>query len=242
MSMISEPVSLKTNETTPREERRLRRQAENREIILHAAEAVIIRRGLSATTMDDIAREADFSKATVYKYFPAKGDLVFAILIHFFEDIDRNITDIMASRADPGEKLRLILRTTLEWHEQKDNIGRVIMLDSSILKLMRLFIFDGAKPECGLEQEFLSRTKAEMQKLQDNLGALIAEGVRSGVFRPVRVPEFMTLLVSVVQGFGHEKMWTGKHRTPAENADIIHDFLLRGIGAPSKARRQGVTP
>jgi len=221
-------------ETTPRQERRLRRQAENRETILHAAETVIIRRGLSATTMDAIAREADFSKATVYKYFPAKGDLVFAILIQYFEEIDRSIADIMTSRADPVEKLRLILRAVLEIHEQKDNIGRVIMLDSSMFKMMRLFILEGAKPECGMEQEFLSRMKIEMRKLQEKIGALISEGVRSGAFRPVRVPEFITLLVSAVQGFGHEKAWTGKHRPPAESADIIHDFFLRGIGAPSK--------
>jgi AcrR family transcriptional regulator len=222
------------NETTPRQERRQRRQAENREIILHAAETVIIRRGLSATTMDDIAREADFSKATVYKHFPAKGDLVFAILIHFFEDIDRSLTGILASRDDPSEKLRQILRAILEWHEQKDSIGQMIMLDTSMFKMMRLFILSEAKPEGGMEQKVLSQTKAEMQKFQDKLGALLSEGVRSGAFRPVRVPEFTMLLTAAVQGFGHEKLWTGKHRPPAECADIIHDFFLRGIGAPSK--------
>ncbi len=221
-------------ETTPRQERRQRREAENRETILHAAEALILRRGLSSTTMDRVAREADFSKATVYKYFPAKGDLVFAILMHFFEDIDRLLDDILASRPEPSEGLRLMLRAILEFHEKKENIGRVIMVDRAGLKLMRLFMMEGTGPESGAEQEFLRGMNAELKKFQDKVGGLVSEGVRSGAFRPVRVPELMTLLISVVQGFGHEKMWTARRRSPAETADLIHDFLLRGIGAPSK--------
>lgn len=222
------------NETTPRQERRLRRQTENRETILHAAEAVIIRCGLSASTMDEIAREAGFSKATVYKYYPAKGDLVFAILIHYFEDIARAMNDIMASPAGAGEKLRRMLLTVLELHEKKENIARVIMLDRSIFRMMRLFMFEGGKPECGLEQEFLKRTKAELKKFEEILGGLISEGVRAGIFRPISVPELTTVVTSLVQGFGHSNAWSSRRRSPAENADIIHDFLIRGIGAPSK--------
>ena len=222
------------NETTPRQERRQRRQAENREIILHAAETVIIRRGLSATTMDDIAREADFSKATIYKHFPAKGDLVFAMLVHYFEDIANAMSDILASRVGPDEKLRRILRTILELHEKKENIARVIMLDSSIFKMMRLFILSGGKPEGGMEREFLERTKAELLKFEKILGALISEGVRKGIFRPIGASEFTTIMTSLVQGFGHSNAWSRQRRSPAESAELIYDFLIRGIGAPPK--------
>ncbi len=222
------------NEATPRQERRRKREAENRETILHAAEAVILRRGLNSTTMDRVAREADFSKATVYKYFPAKGDLVFAILMHFFEDLDRILDDILASRPEPGEGLRRMLRAIMEFQEEKENIGRVIMFDSSMIKLLRLFMMEGTGPESDAEQEFLRGTNAGLKKFQDKLGGLVSEGVRSGVFRPVRVPELMTFILSAVQGFGYEKKWTGHRRSPAETADLIHDFLLRGIGAPSK--------
>ena len=62
---------MKTSEV--RRERELRRREGYREIILHAAERVILRKGYSALTMDDVAREAQLSKATIYKYVAGKG-------------------------------------------------------------------------------------------------------------------------------------------------------------------------
>jgi AcrR family transcriptional regulator len=221
-------------ETTPSQERRQRRNAENRETILHAAEAVILRRGFSESTMDDVAREADFSKATVYKYFPAKSDLVLSILIHFMEDIERILDDILASRPDPSEGLRRMLRATLEFHEKKENIARVILLDSSMSKVMRLFMSEGTRPEGAAEREFLGLLKAARRRLHDKAGTLVAAGIRSGVFRAVRIPDLMAYIDAVIQGFGHQKYWMERRLSPAGTADLIHDFLLRGIGAPSK--------
>lgn len=221
-------------ETTLRQERRQKREAENREAILHAAETVILRRGLSATTMDEVAREADFSKATVYKYFPAKGDLVFSVIMHLFEDLDRLLGDVLASHPDPSDGLRRMIEVVLDFHDRKENIGRVLMIDRSMIKLMRLFMFEGTGTECCTEQEFMKRIREELRKFQDRLTAVVSEGVRTGVFRPVSVPDLMTFLISVVQGFSHEKVWTGRRRPAAERAELIHDFLLRGIGAPSK--------
>ena len=57
-----------------RKERERQRREEYKETILHAAESIIVRKGYRATTMDDIAREAQFSKATLYNYFRSKGD------------------------------------------------------------------------------------------------------------------------------------------------------------------------
>ena len=42
----------------------------SRERLLEAAYACVARYGLAKTTMDDVAREARLSRATVYRYFP----------------------------------------------------------------------------------------------------------------------------------------------------------------------------
>jgi AcrR family transcriptional regulator len=51
-----------------------------RSAILQAAERCIQRHGIHKTTMDDIAREADMSRPSVYRYFVDREDLLLALL------------------------------------------------------------------------------------------------------------------------------------------------------------------
>ena len=60
--------------------RRERRRIARRETILEAAQALFTVRGLEATTMDDIARECDIAKGTLYLSFSSKDDIAFALL------------------------------------------------------------------------------------------------------------------------------------------------------------------
>ena len=56
-------------------ERKRHRREENRIFILKAAESIFAKKGYSFTTVDDIAEEAQFSKATIYQYFKSKVDI-----------------------------------------------------------------------------------------------------------------------------------------------------------------------
>ena len=47
--------------------------------ILDAAERIFAAKGFDATTMDEIAREAEFTKRTVYGYFPGKAEIFAAV-------------------------------------------------------------------------------------------------------------------------------------------------------------------
>jgi len=51
------------------------RHAERREQLLSVAKSLFAERGFQSTTMDDIAREAGFTKPILYQYFDSKTDL-----------------------------------------------------------------------------------------------------------------------------------------------------------------------
>lgn len=59
-------------------ERRKRERTERREQILEAAEQVFLERGLSGTTMEEVASRAELSKGTLYLYFKSKDELYLA--------------------------------------------------------------------------------------------------------------------------------------------------------------------
>jgi AcrR family transcriptional regulator len=59
--------------------RRERERKERRNAIIDAARAVFLRKGYGATTMDEIASEAELSKGTLYLYFKSKDSLFVAM-------------------------------------------------------------------------------------------------------------------------------------------------------------------
>jgi len=52
----------------------------HRNCIITAAEQLFLKKGIEKTTMDDISKEADYSKATIYVYFKSK-DEIFNIIV-----------------------------------------------------------------------------------------------------------------------------------------------------------------
>jgi len=58
-----------------------RKEVENdfkRNLILAASDRLFGKKGYDGTTMDDIAKESEFSKPTLYVYFKSKHDIVYA--------------------------------------------------------------------------------------------------------------------------------------------------------------------
>ena len=76
---------------------RERKQRATRERLLTAAQTLLADRGYDRTTMDDIAAEADVSRATAFNYFPRKEELLLALV----ERRRSVIVDLLA-REQPG--------------------------------------------------------------------------------------------------------------------------------------------
>lgn len=61
--------------------RRVREKEERREAILDAAEQVFFCKGFDRTPMDDIARQAQLSRALLYVYFEDKAAIMRGIMV-----------------------------------------------------------------------------------------------------------------------------------------------------------------
>ena len=62
-------------------ERRQREKDQRRNDIIDAAEKIIFRDGCHGASMEQVAVEAELSKATVYSYFKNKEELYFSIFM-----------------------------------------------------------------------------------------------------------------------------------------------------------------
>jgi AcrR family transcriptional regulator len=67
------------------QERKEREKEARREEIINAAEQLFFERGLSTSTMDEVAAAAELSKGTLYLYYRSKEDLYLAVTLRGME-------------------------------------------------------------------------------------------------------------------------------------------------------------
>jgi AcrR family transcriptional regulator len=220
-----------------RREREERRRQEYRRLILQAAERVIARKGYSAMTMDDVAREAEFSKATLYHYFRSKGELSLEILATFFEETDRQVRKILKLRKSATEKLRRGIRFYLQFNLDKENISRMLIMDPSFIEKMKIFMTEEKKLTSEMDRRFIARIKAERREILESVAEILKDGVAAGEFRRLDIPGAVTFLESVLQGFSHIRFWQARPYSVKEATELIHGFVLRGIDKGDRAAK-----
>jgi AcrR family transcriptional regulator len=211
------------------EEREEWRRREFRRCILQAAERVIVRKGYGAMTMDDVAREAQLSKATLYHYFRGKGELLLEILGHFFEEIDQEVQKINRQRLSAAEKLKKGIFYYLRYTKEKENISRMLMLDRSFMQKMNIFASPEGKLTSEADRRFITKVRAKRKDILDGVSGTLKEGIASGEFRQIDIAGAVTFLESLLQGYSHVRFWPGRKYTTKEATNIIHRFFLQGI-------------
>lgn len=92
--------------------------ARNRELLLAAAEDEFAERGLSASVAD-IARRAGVAKATVFRHFATKEDLIAAIVSEHLAALTA-VAHRLAGSTDPGAALLEFLTVAADQRQQHD--------------------------------------------------------------------------------------------------------------------------
>ncbi len=67
--------------------RKEREKISRQKDILNAAQELFLRKGYHETTLEEIARQADFGKGTIYNYFDSKEELFRSIIDQFMDEI-----------------------------------------------------------------------------------------------------------------------------------------------------------
>lgn len=187
--------------------------------ILDAALALFSEQGFEATPVDDIARRAGISKAGLYLYFDSKEALLRALVEREIAPFARSVRRLAEDGADDPE-------TTL---------GGIIAAMTGLLANPRFFaaprivLSVAARfPEIGAYYR-----EHVVEEAMGALQALIAAGVKKGVFRKV---DPRAAARAVTGPMLLEAMWTHilggatAAAAPDKRARAHFDLVLRGIG------------
>lgn len=95
--------------------------------ILAAAERLFAEKGTEGTTMDDIAREAEYSKATLYVYFQSKEEIVGAILLNGLAMLKKRVGQAIDNNEDWYAAYDAVCQAILEFYAENPTAYEAVM-------------------------------------------------------------------------------------------------------------------
>ncbi len=106
--------------------RREREKKIREEEILMAAEKIFFEKGFHDTSMDEIAKAAQFSKKTLYLYFINKEDLYFAVATREFKLATTYLEDGLNKGKTGLEKIRMLCEAYYAYYKDYPQAFRLI--------------------------------------------------------------------------------------------------------------------
>ena len=101
---------------------------ERRELLLAVARRVFAERGFTATTMDDVARAAGFTKPILYQFFDSKTDLYREIVVQTAARLLNQLDLAVHSTQSPRARIEVAFRVYFEMVVSEPDAFRILFI------------------------------------------------------------------------------------------------------------------
>ena len=166
-----------------------------REEIIQATIRCLARDGSSGLRMKNIASEAEVSQAILHYYFTGKRAILTAALDTVTADLNRRLSKLTEGARDARSRLRAVIKGFLGFAEENREFW---------------LVFVTLWGEMMHDEELAKFNAAVYRKYRRVLGLMVAEGLRSRVFRRVDPEEAGAIIVAVVDGISLQRMFDPK--------------------------------
>jgi AcrR family transcriptional regulator len=177
--------------------------------------------GYRQTTLEEIARHAGVAKASMYRYFENKQELLTKIFLKVASSFARGIQPLLIAPLSPEEKLRRAVQDLVR------NMGENITL-------FTVFYSEEADLPPRLRAEVLEVRR----RVVANLESILREGIAQGVFREMDA-KLVVYAIMGMCGWLHKWYGSGEERledVAAAFVGLIERGCLASRGAEEKDR------
>ena len=172
---------------TNAQERKAQERQARRRRIQEAARTVFAERGYAGASIELIARAAQLSVGAIYLYFRSKEDLYVSLVEDTLTVFDVEMAQVR-EQSEVGKRLRETWAILVRWAEK----------DAEGPRILRLLAQPAIRPQ--LSDEVVAVVSAGLARIQDHMGACIADGIHAGIYRQVNAREIADLAWSVLLG------------------------------------------
>jgi AcrR family transcriptional regulator len=191
-------------------------KTQRRDEIMAAAKKVFARNGFHATTMGDIAKEADLAYGSVYQYFDSKDDLFLALMSAEEYALRTHVAVALAKcgpRADRSwEPFRATVQATFEFFEADKATTKLLLRDAYAL---------GDRFEKHLSDIY----ERFIDDIEDHMVAAQQRG--KVVSAPPRMVVFT--LGALIGQLAHRRLTKDDGVSAAEVSDFVISFIVNGL-------------
>lgn len=103
---------------------------ERRRQLLIVARRIFAEKGFQSTTMDDIAREAGFTKPILYQYFESKTDLYRQIVAETAQKLLNQLDQAVSAVESPRSKIEVAFRVYFDLVVSETDAFRILFIHS----------------------------------------------------------------------------------------------------------------
>jgi TetR/AcrR family transcriptional regulator, cholesterol catabolism regulator len=186
---------------------------ERRAALVRAAIDVFAEKGYHAARVADVARAAGIAPGTVYNYVGSKEDLLHMVVADHLYGYERIVKQAMENVASPKERLKTLLRATIE---------AIFSYRKHYLVMVRELHHVGRE-----RRRAFMRLAAEQRQICEDLLREIAADEGLDIGNPLITANLMIFLPSFVIARG----WDLRGKvSDDEIAEALMGFMLRGLG------------
>lgn len=147
-------------------------QSIHRKNISQIAEKLFMEKGIENTSMNDIARESGYSKASLYVYFKDKEELVAVLVLESMEKLYEYLSKAVNTQGDFYHRYLEICEALFQYHREYPLYSQMALMNINI-------DFEGT--------EFLPEEKETFQvgeKINELLWTFFREGIDLRIIKP----------------------------------------------------------
>ena len=95
---------------------------------MEAAETVFSKKGYYESAVDEIVKQSNTSKGSIYFHFPSKESLFLAVMDHLGNRLIRRVEQAIEDHVESSERLETALITTLETLTKHKTIAKLLLI------------------------------------------------------------------------------------------------------------------
>lgn len=189
---------------------------ERRAQLLKAASDVFRRKGLQATSINDIVAEFGGDRASVYYYYSSKEEIFHELVGQVISDLVEAAERIAASDVTAPEKLGLLIEGVLDSYDRHYPY-QFIYIQEDLTRVRRS------------ESASARRLQGLGQRYEAAILAVVRDGVAAGEIRPEVNPHLLTLAILGAVNWSHRWFDPGGRMRGVEIGKEFASYFLRGV-------------
>jgi len=185
----------------------------SRNKIVDAAVKLFSELGYHRTSMDDIAKEANVAKGTLYYHFSGKGELFETIVTYGFQLLRDNIEQALQADEAPDQQIRKIVHKHVELFLQYSELVHIISNELTN----------------GIEPEILERINRIKQSYIDFLSGVLRHGYEEGALNRINADLAAAGLLGMIESASMYAVKRAETYSAAELHDTINALVLPAL-------------